>query len=113
MKDNDLYDFSINNLIDNKTPAEPIKKSSFIDHIKRPSNIKLLAGSTINYKKHTSLSIDGFYKKTKIMRYIRKIGDTTTMAIMKLFKLIQYNKTKALNPPTIVKGIPDTFNDDK
>ena len=45
------------------------------------------------------------------MRYIRKIGDTTTLAIMKLFKLMQYNRTKALNPPTIVKGIPDTYND--
>ena len=112
MKDNDLYNFSINNLVDDK-PIEPTKSTSFINHIKNQNNIKLLAGSTINYKKRTNLSIDGFYKKSKFMRYIRKIGDTTTLAIMKLFKLIQYNKTKVLNPPTIVKGIPDNYDDNK
>ena len=110
MNDKDLYNFSINNLI-NEQPTQPPKSNSFINHIKNQNNIKLLAGSTINYKKRTSLSIDGFYKKSSFMRYIRKIGDTTTLAIMKLFKLMQYNRTKALNPPTIVKGIPDTYSD--
>ena len=32
---------------------------------------------------------------------------------MKLFKLIKYNQTKALNTPTIVKGIPDNSSIDK
>ena len=33
MKDNDLYNFSINNLVDDK-PIEPAKSTSFINHIK-------------------------------------------------------------------------------
>ena len=110
MKDNDLYNFSINKLVNNQSSKAP-KGSSFINHIKNQNNVKLLVGSTINYKKRTNLSIDGLYKKAKVMRYIRKVGDTTTIAIMKLFKLLKYNKTQTLNPPTIVKGIPDIYND--
>ena len=109
MKNINPYDFSINSIIKGQPNHTTIKN---VDKI-RPNNIKLLSGNTINYKKRTNLSIDGYYKKVKVMRFIRKIGDGITFSIMKLFKLIKYNQTKALNTPTIVKGIPDNSSIDK
>ena len=65
MNDKDLYDFSINNLVDDK-PIEPAKSTSFINHIKNQNNIKLLAGSTINYKKEQICLLMDFIKNLNL-----------------------------------------------
>lgn len=108
MNDNNPYNFSINRLVPDEVQKPPVViKRPRIKHV---NNIKLLAGSTVNYKKRTNLSIEDYYKKAKVMKFIRKIGDGFTLAILKFFKLVKFNQSKAINPPTIVKGIPDNNN---
>ena len=111
MNNNNLYDFSINSLISDEVEKQPVViKQPKIRHV---NNIKLLAGNTADYKKRTNLSIEEHYKKAKIMKFIRKVGDGFTIAVLKFFKLVKFNQSKALNPPTIVKGIPDTYDNNK